>query len=47
MRGGDGVTARIVECAVNGRAGEEGVGVGRGRKWVDMLYSLSLLAPRR
>lgn len=40
LPGGEGVTARIVECAVEGRTGEEGVGVerwGRGRKWVDMF----------
>ena len=33
------MTARMVECAVEGRTGEVGVGggCGRGRKCVDML----------
>lgn len=37
--GGEGVTARMVECAVEGRTGDVGVGggCGRGRKCVDML----------
>jgi hypothetical protein len=37
--GGEGVMARMVECAVDGRTGEVGAGggCGRGRKCVDML----------
>jgi hypothetical protein len=36
--GGEGVMARIVECAVDGRRGLEGVGGGGcGRKCVDMV----------
>jgi hypothetical protein len=36
--GGEGVTARMVECAVDGRAGVVGVGGARrgGRKCVDV-----------
>jgi len=39
LPGGEGVTARMVECAVEGRTGEDGVGVvwGRGRKCVDIV----------
>jgi hypothetical protein len=39
LSGGEGVMARIVECAVEGRTGDVGVEGGwrRGRKYVDML----------
>jgi hypothetical protein len=37
LSGGEGETARIVECAVDGRTGEDGTVGARGRKCVDMV----------
>jgi hypothetical protein len=40
---GEGVTARMVEWDVDGRAGEDGGGGGRGRKCVDIFDVIDVL----